>query len=88
MFEKESQWFFFFILVLFDNIFLIFKLVVFFFKFIIISSEEKYLADCVGVFAADPFFPSNEARCCSRASSKLLGAFVKSGISPLSIPTF
>lgn len=73
--------------------------------------EVLYLADWVGVLAADPFLPSKDARCCSRASSKLLGAckreinriyceeiehkfinwsftFVRSGISPLSMPTF
>ena len=48
----------------------------------------NYLDDCVGVFAADPFLPSRLAKCPSRASNNELGAFVKSGISPLSIPTF
>lgn len=49
---------------------------------------ESYADDCVGVFAADVFLPSNVARCPSNASSNELGAFVKSGMSPLSIPTF
>lgn len=47
-----------------------------------------YLDDCVGVFAAEVFRPSNVARCPSRASSNELGALVRSGISPLSMPTF
>lgn len=34
----------------------------------------SHLAVWVGVLAADPFFPSREARCCSRASRRLLGA--------------
>lgn len=42
----------------------------------------------MGVFAADDFRPSSVARCPSSASSSELGAFVKSGISPLSMPTF
>lgn len=46
------------------------------------------LEDCVGVLAADPLRPSRVARWPSRASSNELGAFVKSGISPLSMPTF
>ena len=33
-----------------------------------------YLADCVGVFAAEPFFPSRAFKCCSKASRRLLGA--------------
>lgn len=40
------------------------------------------------MFAADVFRPSSVARCPSSASSSELGAFVKSGISPLSMPTF
>lgn len=51
------------------------------------ASDNTYLEFCVGVVVLD-FFPSIAARCCSKASSKLLGALVKSGISPLSIPTF
>lgn len=47
-----------------------------------------YLDDCVGVFAAEVFLPSNVAKCPSRASSNELGALVRSGISPLSMPTF
>uniref|UniRef100_A0A915HQE4 Uncharacterized protein n=1 Tax=Romanomermis culicivorax TaxID=13658 RepID=A0A915HQE4_ROMCU len=42
-------------------------------------------------FCEEPFAvttpPSNETKCCSNASTKLLGARVKSGISHLSIPT-
>ena len=49
---------------------------------------KNYLDDCVGVFAADPLRPSKEARWPSSASSNELGAFVRSGISPLSMPTF
>lgn len=49
---------------------------------------QFYLAVCVGVLAAEPFLPSSVAKCPSSASNKLLGALVKSGISPLSIPTF
>lgn len=51
--------------------------------------ENVYLAVCVGVFAADEvFFPSSVFKCCSSASNNELGAFVKSGISPLSMPMF
>jgi hypothetical protein len=51
--------------------------------------ENLYLAVCVGVFAADEvFFPSSVFKCCSSASNNELGALVKSGISPLSIPMF
>lgn len=39
------------------------------------KNSRYYLADCVGVLAAEPFFPSSAARCCSSASSKLLGAW-------------
>lgn len=53
-----------------------------------LKKKNINLVDCVGVFAADPFRPSTEARWPSNASNKELGAFVKSGISPLSIPTF
>lgn len=52
------------------------------------KTRRIYLADCVGVFAAEPFFPSSVFKCCSRASSNELGAFVRSGISPLSMPMF
>lgn len=38
-----------------------------------IKSFFTYLVACVGVFAAD-FLPSIEAKCCSNASNKLLGA--------------
>lgn len=52
-------------------------------------SRNFYLAVCVGVLAADVgFFPSSVFKCCSSASNKELGAFVKSGMSPLSIPIF
>lgn len=45
-----------------------------------------------GEGAPDPslfpgFFPSRVFRCCSRVSIRLLGACVRSGMSPLSIPT-
>lgn len=42
--------------------------------------EEEEEAAAVG------FRPSRLARCCSKASSKLEGAFARSGMSPLSIP--
>lgn len=50
--------------------------------------KRKYLDDCVGVLAADVLRPSSVARWPSKASNNELGAFVKSGMSPLSIPTF
>lgn len=50
--------------------------------------QWSYLDDWVGVLAADVLRPSNDARCPSNASNNELGALVKSGISPLSIPTF
>lgn len=39
-----------------------------------IQKRITYLVACVGVFAAD-FLPSIEAKCCSNASNKLLGAW-------------
>lgn len=53
-----------------------------------IKNKTTDLDDWVGVLAVDPFRPSTEAKCPSSASNKELGAFVKSGMSPLSMPTF
>lgn len=52
------------------------------------KTVRTHFAVCVGVLAAEPFLPSIVARCCSKASNKELGALVRSGRSPLSMPTF
>ena len=39
--------------------------------------RKTNLAVCVGVLAAEPLLPSRAAKCCSSASSKLLGAYMK-----------
>ena len=36
-----------------------------------------YLLALVGVVAVTPFLPSSDAKCCSNASSRLAGAWIK-----------